>query len=114
MRFPHLRKAGTSRATTSAIGRDAPSSDLALRPSATGKESGFAISPTFQRYARLLKAGRVSPVDFRERLPYPADIKELARCPAQVIVTVIDLNDFHRLPNETVAAFEKWIQRRVH
>ena len=51
---------------------------LGLGPSAFSFWEGerFRNISNIHRYARLLKEGN-SPVDFRERLPYPANVKEL-------------------------------------
>ena len=68
----------------------------------------FRNVANLQRYVRALKEGG-SPVDFRERLPYPADLKELLAVRLRLMQGV-DLSDFPSLPPETDAALEKWTQ----
>ena len=81
---------------------------LGFGPSAFSYWEGerFRNIANLQRYARLLKQGE-SPVDFRERLPYPADLKELLAVRLRLF-SRLDLNDFSPLPLETKAALEKW------
>ena len=83
---------------------------LGFGPSAFSYWEGerFRNIANLQRYARALRQGG-SPIDFRERLPYPADIKELLAVRLR-LATDIDLDAFTPLPSETEAAFEKWIQ----
>ncbi len=56
------------------------------------------------RYAALLKEGK-SPIDFREKLPYPANVKELLSIHIR-LKEGVDLNDFS-LTQETKDAIEK-------
>ncbi len=81
---------------------------LGFGPSAFSYWEGerFRNIANLQRYARLLKQ-RESPVDFRERLPYPRDLKELLAVRLRLF-SPLDLNDFSPLQLETKAALEKW------
>jgi putative oxygen-independent coproporphyrinogen III oxidase len=81
---------------------------LGFGPSAFSYWQGERLRnfPNLQRYARALKQG-CSPVDFRERLPHPANLKELLAVRLRLF-SPLDLNAFPPLPPETLAALDKW------
>lgn len=72
-----------------------------------GKER-FRNVAHLQRYARALREGN-SPVDFRERLENPRDLKELLAVHLRLLEGV-DLACFGTLPAETMASLEKWVR----
>jgi oxygen-independent coproporphyrinogen III oxidase len=80
---------------------------LGFGPSAFSYWEGerFRNIANLQRYARALKHGE-SPIDFRERLPDPAAIKELLAVRLRLLCGV-HLSDFP-LASETKSALEKW------
>jgi oxygen-independent coproporphyrinogen-3 oxidase len=79
---------------------------LGFGPSAFSYWNGerFRNIANLHRYARHLKE-KTSPVDFRERLPYPANIKELLAVRIRLREGA-DLNLFE-IPLETKTAIEK-------
>ncbi len=78
---------------------------LGFGPSAFSYWEGerFRNIANLQRYARLLKEG-ADPVDFRERLPYPANVKELLAVRLR-LKEGVELNE--NVPEETMIALEK-------
>lgn len=80
---------------------------LGLGPSAFSYWEGerFRNIANLNRYTGLLKSGQ-SPVDFREKLEYPADLKELLAVRLR-LKDGVDLGAFEPLPGETRAAIEK-------
>ncbi len=80
---------------------------LGFGPSAFSYWNGerYRNIANIHRYDKLLKEGK-SPVDFRERLPYPADLKELLAVQLRTAAGV-DLSSFPQLPEETIEALEK-------
>jgi oxygen-independent coproporphyrinogen-3 oxidase len=83
---------------------------LGFGPSAFSYWNGerFRNIANLQRYALFLKKGQ-SPIDFREQLPYPSNLKELFAIHLR-LVEGVSLIDFSPLPTETEAAIEKWIK----
>lgn len=79
---------------------------LGFGPSAFSYWNGerFRNIANINRYARLLAEGQ-SPVDFRERLPYPADINELLAVRIR-LTEGANLDDFE-LCDQTKASIEK-------
>jgi len=79
---------------------------LGYGPSAFSYWEGerFRNIANLNRYARRLQEG-ISPVDFQERLPYPADLKELLAVRIR-LKEGADLTLFDPLPEETTAAIE--------
>jgi oxygen-independent coproporphyrinogen-3 oxidase len=80
---------------------------LGLGPSAFSYWEGerFRNIANLNRYTALLKEGK-SPVDFREKLEYPANVKELLAVRLR-LKEGVDLKTFPPLPDETKAAIEK-------
>lgn len=95
---------------------------LGFGPSAFSYWKGerFRNVANLQRYARALRQG-ASPVDFSEKLSFPANLKELLAIHLRLL-DGIDLQNFPLLPSETIATLEKWItegalireNRRIH
>jgi len=83
---------------------------LGFGPSAFSFWEGerFRNIANLQRYARSLKEGSSS-VDFREKLSYPANVKELLAVNLRLLGGV-DLRPFSPLPEETQIAIKKWIE----
>jgi len=82
---------------------------LGFGPSAFSFWDGerFRNAANLQRYARALKQGQ-SPVDFRERLPDLAAVKE--RLAVQLRLNEgVDLERYPPLPPETVLALDRWM-----
>jgi len=79
---------------------------LGFGPSAFSYWNGerFRNISNINRYAKLLQAGQ-SPIDFREQLPYPANVNELLAVRIR-LKEGADLNSFD-LPQETKTAIEK-------
>jgi oxygen-independent coproporphyrinogen-3 oxidase len=79
---------------------------LGFGPSAFSYWNGerFRNIANLNRYAKLVKEG-VSPVDFRERLPYPANVKELLAVELR-LMNGVDTKKFD-LPPETLEAIEQ-------
>ncbi len=80
---------------------------LGLGPSAFSYWQGerFRNIANLHAYAKVLKEGK-SPIDFKEKLPYPANIKELLA----VRLRLLEGADFpNPLPEETKKAIEKWV-----
>jgi oxygen-independent coproporphyrinogen-3 oxidase len=83
---------------------------LGFGPSAFSFWDGerFRNQANLQRYARSLREDR-SPVDFREKLPVDASIKE--RFVVQLrMLSGVDLSQFPPLPDDTLISIEKWVQ----
>jgi oxygen-independent coproporphyrinogen-3 oxidase len=79
---------------------------LGFGPSAFSYWNGerFRNIANINRYARLLAEGQ-SPIDFREQLPYPANVNELLAVRIR-LKEGADLNSFE-LPQETKIAIDK-------
>lgn len=79
---------------------------LGFGPSAFSYWNGerFRNIANINRYARLLSEGQ-SPIDFREQLPYPANVNELLAVRIRLREGA-DLNSF-KLPQETKVAIDK-------
>jgi len=81
---------------------------LGFGPSAFSDWEGerFRNAANLQRYVRSLRKGE-SPVDFSEKLPYPANLKERLTVRLRLFEGV-DLGLFAPLPSETRAVLERW------
>lgn len=114
----HLEKVGLHRYEISAFAKPGFESHhnlgywtarpfLGFGPSAFSFWQGerFRNIANLHRYARALAEGK-SPVDFREKLLYPANMKELLAVRLRLLEGA-DLPD--PLPDETKIAIEKWI-----